>query len=148
MKTVQFMVFVCCLLGTCLLRDSPVVYAQESELIMQFAPGTSPYDLQKQVTERKDREKSTFGKVKVTLEDLTLQFLNKLTPEEKLARLTQVDEQAGMIMRERLLSDLSIEGIYLVRLNGNWSVEQAEILYSSIPEIVFAEENVFAAETL
>ncbi|KKR72368.1 MAG: hypothetical protein UU81_C0018G0007 [Microgenomates group bacterium GW2011_GWC1_41_8] len=148
MKTAQFIVCVCYLFLISQWHGLNFVHAQESELIIQFAPGTSPYELQKQVTERKDREKSPLGKVKLILGDMTLQFLNKLTPEEKLARLKQIDEQAGVLMSERLFNDTYAEDIYLVRLKANWSVKQAEILYSSIPEIIFAEENSYYTVSL
>ena len=56
MKTAQFIVCVCYLFLISQWHGLNFVHAQESELIIQFAPGTSPYELQKQVTERKDRE--------------------------------------------------------------------------------------------
>ncbi|MBI4137112.1 hypothetical protein HY469_03555 [Candidatus Roizmanbacteria bacterium] len=148
MRTAHSIILLWCLLIVRYWFIPDTAHAQESELIMQFAPGTSPYDLQKKIIQRKDSEKSAFGKMKVTLEDMRLHLLHQLTPEEKLARLKQIDTQAGVIMKERVFSDISTQELYLVRLNGNWSIEQAEILYSSIPEIVFAEENILKFETL
>ena len=147
MKTAQIIICVCFLFFVEFWQSTHIILAQESELIIQFAPGTSPYELQKQIAERKSSEKSALGKVKLTLGDMTLQLLKKLTPEEKLARLKQIDKQTGVVMRERLFSTSNTDDIYLVRLKGNWSVEHAEILYSSVPEVVFAEENILKTET-
>lgn len=125
-----------------------VAQAEETELLIQFAPGTSPYELQQRVSARKDSGRSPFGRVKITLEDMTLQFLNKLTPEERLERLSQINKQLGVVMTERLLLDIPAQEVYVVHINGSWSIEQAEMLYSSVPEIVFAEQNILFSETL
>lgn len=121
--------------------DKPV-FAQ-NQLIIKYKPGLSKDDLRAQVETRTKEKGSLLGIIKIFLQDLNLKFKRQETPEEKLARIEEVQKQAGVVSEEKLFKsgDLSRANFYLLTTDGTLSVPEAVDIFNNLPEVESAEPD-------
>jgi hypothetical protein len=119
-----------------------------AQLIVSYRKGESPDDLRWLVQKRQVASSQSYlKKTTYAVQDMALRLVQTISPEQKLNRLLQTDELAGVVSRTPLaVHENLLEKPYLVKVSSICSVEHAIALYEMLPEVAYVEENILYAE--
>lgn len=112
-----------------------------NQVIVKFKPGQSPQELKAQVEKRSKERQSFFGFFKFLILDIKTTLKKEETPEERKAKLEDVEKKIGVVKSEALYKGKDEKAQTFVFTFQNGSVEEAVTLYKSLSIVEYAEPN-------
>ena len=122
---------------------TPNTQYADNEIIVHFAPTYAPHNLEPHVQQRDLLGNSFPGKIQLFFTNLALTLQEKPLPEDTLARMHIIEEQAGTIEKTPMfdIKGQSQENTYRIMLNGTVDVPEAVELFESLQEVQYAQPN-------
>lgn len=115
------------------------------ELVIHFAPGYAPHELEAQIAAETQKSRTLFGRMR----GFVMNFFRRTSPSpledavEHVTRITALDEQFGALEKTRMFDedDQNMSNVYIVRFSENTDLENARIAYENLEEVSYVQYN-------